>query len=376
MPLKKFAIYGAGIVAASIYTAIKTLYGKQPAYFLVTDATTDKQDENPKEIDSIPVVRLSEWQTKLQEIDVKKEDLKYIIAAPEIHHKTIEKSLYEYGIEEEAMVFVTNEFENQIMARYYQETQPETDLHRVLLKSNNGDKQNQRNNTIQIFQAKCHVDKSLAMEEKVPDYVVPIQVGTVFADKKIAEVQDNVGDNISSKNRNYCELTASYYAWKNCRADYKGLCHYRRIFDITDAQMQELCSENEEWDVILPYPSIHYPDISAQHFRYINDSDWQVLMQILEETTPDYFEAYQEAVTNGEQYFWNYNMLIAKRGIFDDYCEFMFRVLHKVEEFTTPKGDKRADRFAGYMGENLTTIYFLKNKEHLKIFYAGKKWLI
>ena len=49
-------------------------------------------------------------------------------------------------------------------------------------------------------------------------------------------VLDNTGeDNISYKNKNYCELTAMYWAWKNIKKiypelEYIGLNHYRRYF--------------------------------------------------------------------------------------------------------------------------------------------------
>ena len=49
---------------------------------------------------------------------------------------------------------------------------------------------------------------------------LPVHVGralnSVWIGTPLMEyIGDNTGDNISSKNRNYCELTALYWAWKN-----------------------------------------------------------------------------------------------------------------------------------------------------------------
>ena len=62
-------------------------------------------------------------------------------------------------------------------------------------------------------------------------YLYPIQVGTALSGKKLdGMLHDNDGDNISDKNKTYCELTAQYWAWKNDEADYYGFFHYRRYF--------------------------------------------------------------------------------------------------------------------------------------------------
>ena len=61
----------------------------------------------------------------------------------------------------------------------------------------------------------------------------PIQVGTCFAEEIPGVLHDNTGDNISDKNKMYCELTAQYWAWKNDDADYYGFFHYRRYLNFS-----------------------------------------------------------------------------------------------------------------------------------------------
>ena len=58
---------------------------------------------------------------------------------------------------------------------------------------------------------------------------MPVQVGF---NEPLGFARDNTGENISEKNKNYCELTALYWGWKNLKADYIGLDHYRRHFSI------------------------------------------------------------------------------------------------------------------------------------------------
>lgn len=411
--ISPFCIYGAGIVAASIYTAIKAIYHKTPLFFLISDPEDkgDKLDVSPEEIDGIAVKKMSEWK---QELDAlmsmykrpsganDKEFQKtvvvpatYLIAVPEMYHMAIMETLhspdfFKASAEEPHIIPVTNALENTLLEAYYS-TLPNCVTVLDLLSTAKvqeskpivAGKEADALSIIQVFQAKSHMDKPLHRQQGLsenrrsilPRYITPIQVGAALTAQSIENLKDNTGDNISIKNRNYCELTATYYAWKHSHVAYKGICHYRRIFDISDEQMKRLLGLEQEWDVILPYPSVYYPNIDKEHSRYVRESDWNAMLQALLETAPEYLEAYEKGIADGERFFNNFNMLIAKAAVFDDYCKFLFAVLGRTEELTTPKGSERADRFAGYLGENLTTIYFLKNRDKWKTAYAGKIWM-
>lgn len=393
-----FCIYGAGIVASSVYMAIRTLYHKEPLFFLIscTKDQKGKREQIPTEIDGIAIKTLSDWSNEVDRMFDIGIPQYYLVAAPEVHHDAMKEalnSLETVAIKEEQIILFTSELENRLMEDYYRKVGECTTVLSVISQDQVYEKSGEGNAvqemdieayapvsepkmfSVQVFQAKSHTDKQLHGQSVGVSYIYPVQAGADLTNQKIADLQDNQGDNISAKNRNYCELTATYYAWKHSHAEYKGICHYRRIFDISDEQMQRLLEMEQEWDVILPYPSVHFPNISAQHSRYVKEVDWHAMLQALKEIAPEYLKAYERYIAEGGQFFYNFNMLIAKAPVFDDYCDFLFRVLQRTEELVTPKGWERADRFAGYLGENLTTIYFLKNRDKWKIAYAGKIWL-
>ena len=357
-----FYIYGAGIIASTVYTAIKELYHCRPRAFYVSGMAA-----NPIEIEGIPV-----WEKS--RIDIEDHTCKYLIATAEVHHRAISDELSALGIKPEQVIFVDNQLENRLLDEYYRSLSDFVTVNEIWGNDTAKDYKNGgREPDITVFQAKCHVDKPLKNVGEIPGYIQPIQVGAALTETQISRVRDDAEpDNISAKNRNYCELTASYYAWKNCNSAYKGLCHYRRIFDVSQTQLHRLIDHGV--DVILPYPSVHYPDIRSQHEFCIHDGDWRAMLQALSEVAPDYYEAYDEIFSG--HYFYNFNMLIARREVFDDYCRFIFSVLERAEQLTIPKGWERTDRFAGYMGENLTTLYFRKNRNRLKVVHAGKWWFV
>ncbi len=76
-----------------------------------------------------------------------------------------------------------------------------------------------------------------------------------------------------------------------------------------------------------------------------------------------------------QDYMCNYNIMLAKPEVLRDYCAWLFPVLFRTEELSVPKGSERADRYIGYMGEMLATLYFMSRRNRLRIAYAGCRFL-
>lgn len=231
----------------------------------------------------------------------------------------------------------------------------------------------------EIYVAKFHKDKQLQNIDTLPDWQIPIQVGASLTDIRVADICDNMGENISSKNVNYCELTALYWIWKNRLTQeampenkYVGLFHYRRVLDIDGADLERMALK--EADAVLPFPMMCEPDIKEHHMRYLPESDWNAMLQALTELQPEYARAYPDIFAR--PYMYNYNMIIAKKKVLADYCSWLFPILERTEELSIPKGSERADRYIGYLGENLLTLYFMYHHTDLKLYHTGRIMLI
>lgn len=228
---------------------------------------------------------------------------------------------------------------------------------------------------LEVYAAKFYKDKPLSSVYRHPAWLIPIQAGASLSPKKVAGILDNTGENISFKNANYCELTVLYWIWKNRLAGemdksgkYYGLFHYRRYLDLRNEDLLHLAVG--DIDAILPFPTIHEPDIREHHTRYIKESDWEAMLQALEELEPEYYAAYKKIFS--QEYMYNYNIIIAKTAVLQGYCEWLFPILERVEELSVPKGSERADRYIGYIGENLLTLYFLYHKSKMNLVHTGR----
>ncbi|HJC48622.1 MAG TPA: DUF4422 domain-containing protein, partial [Candidatus Lachnoclostridium pullistercoris] len=240
-------------------------------------------------------------------------------------------------------------------------------------------------------------------------YLYPIQVGASIAGMRLPDMlHDDVGDNISEKNKSYCELTAQYWAWKNDDADYYGFFHYRRYFAFDPDLDRDDGWGNIAYDRISPeaikeiklipsvmkkivtqydmitvkgrrYPRIVeggkpldvYHEYGVASFQHRKDLD--ITLDVLKEKYPEFADAAEEYMKSNVAH--ECNMFIMRKEIFHKYCEWLFDILFETE--------KRLDmtwysveeyRVMGYLAERLCGIYYtyLSKKKSIKCFELPK----
>jgi hypothetical protein len=199
----------------------------------------------------------------------------------------------------------------------------------------------------------------------------PIYVGADFhiEDDTFGYLKDNSGENISNKNKSFCELTALYWQWKNSKADITGLCHYRRY--LSDRRYtknpQYILSENrieqlmKSYDLILPKEYCLYGTALQQYSTGQHKKDYLLCGEILKEKYPEYWDDFQR-ITDSDTIF-ICNMYIGKKKIIDNYCSWLFDILFELEKRTDLTGYTVAEkRIYGYLSERLFNVWILHNK--------------
>lgn len=222
--------------------------------------------------------------------------------------------------------------------------------------------------------------------EIVPPLFTPIQCGAALNSPILGACSDNEGTNISNLNKEYCELTAHYYAWKNVDADFYGFCHYRRFLAIASGTKKPYLSrkkfnekrdyqllgtrsnlerlmENKEFDIIAPKSEDmglsvrnHYSS-SAHHFA----EDLFLFIEILKDKAPYLSLAAEDYLNQNRQYFCN--MFIMSKALFIEYSEILFTTLEEFDRQKTLHGNYQDDRTDGYLGEIFTGIFLCYVKQ-------------
>ncbi|MDI2112654.1 DUF4422 domain-containing protein [Commensalibacter nepenthis] len=250
-------------------------------------------------------------------------------------------------------------------------------------------------NEVSILPQEQSTVKILLCHHKQAPYVknecfVPIHVG-----KEISKVSldycigDNTGDNISAKNKSWCELTALYWAWKNLDADYYGLMHYRRYLHFKQDdnnfyiinQISETEIENGGWDaenitrfcsqydiITAPIWGIHpvganhhlmtgYDFYAKEHYS----KDLDIVIEIIKEKYPQFYFSLLDTLANKHCFFGN--IAIMKKKYFHEYCDFIFGVLSEAEKkIDISSYDSYQYRIWGFIAERLTNCYVIYAK--------------
>lgn len=356
-------IFGAQGYALGAYKALRTLCPRQVIpCFLVSS-----MGGNASRLGEIPVKVIGTFAEELSERE--KQNTQILIATPESVQAEIEETLENYGFHHYRGL--DSEYWAEMMKMYHIKLGKYLPLSVLPVGF--------REPFIRVYLARSHMDKPLKNGFIFPPYAFPIQVGTDCCEERIAEIKDNTGNNISGKNGNYCELTALYWIWKQKLTapetsggesrQYFGLGHYRRMLQLGQDDLLRLV--DNEVDVVLPYPLLYEPDINAHRRRYIKEEDWEALLQALNELQPLYASALPGILS--QQYLYNFNIVLARKSVLKEYCEWLFPILERVEQLSIPKGCDRKDRYLGYMGETLETLYFMKNAGKYNIVHTECK---
>lgn len=208
---------------------------------------------------------------------------------------------------------------------------------------------------------------ALVSHEGLPDYVHTVLGGAAaYEGQRSGELaDDDEGRNISLYNNLYSELTVAYWLWQKApQTKYLGLCHYRRHF-VLPAEVQGAIAKGEI-DVLLTRPRLTFPSV-REYFANLpvttmDELDYETMLRLIESEDSE-LAKFSRDFLEGQIHFPN-NMVIAKREIYLDYCRFMFKVLQGMQAEYEVKGIARPDRYLGYVGELLTTVYFA--------YYRGK----
>ena len=207
-----------------------------------------------------------------------------------------------------------------------------------------------------------------------------IQVGKALHPKEyFGYLCDNEGDNISEKNSSYSEWTALHWGWKNIHdTKYLGLCHYRRYFDIdiTDESIEKIMKNCDMIVIKQTYPMISKSERPLNLMIQTSKEDYYIFLDTLLEI----HSSYKREILN---YFYNsrtsfpYSMFIARKELFDEFCEFIFPVLFSVEEKIKKHGYTRQRRVMGYLGEySLGLFIACKHLRYYSVplkFYSDKE---
>lgn len=224
------------------------------------------------------------------------------------------------------------------------------------------------------------------------DYDIPndyklLECGASLHNKNFAEYLDNISENISNRNKIYCDTTGAYWIWKNVHTPIKGQMQYRRFFN---KSLDQYCVKEilKSSDIIVGNP-FNFGTISLkdQFNKGLPNNYLETIKDIINEKYPEYNDSYERYIEHGSILFYSPGF-ITKESIYDSICEFCFDLIFefmnrygfddedKLYEYTkewclknNQEFEESKVRLPGHLFERLFTLYVFHNK--LKIYNSG-----
>lgn len=196
-------------------------------------------------------------------------------------------------------------------------------------------------------------------------------------------LRDDLGDNISHKNSNFCELTGLYWIWKNGEEkqnDITGLVHYRRYFTKEAEDLaytyfnikphilgfSEVESDLSKFDIILPKRVKIFRTVDEFYADLHNGEDLDLTRKAIEKACPEYLISFDSVMK--KHYFYYGNMMLCKKSMLDDYTSWLFSIMDFLEEMIdlNQYSEVYQARVFGFISERLLQVWVYHNKFKIK----------
>ncbi len=332
----------------------------------------DNDEDNPDIADGIRVYSISSGNsTRLDNVD----SSTVYIATRGIYHKKISQRLTSLGFKE--IIPGTPKFDTKIRTEYLKKYYAEKGQGFIKIDGLSA-KDHPNLESGMIYVARTAFDEEPACGYELPEYASFLQVGADLTDRRLTDaggstraVCDNSGDNISIRNKQFCELTGLYWIWKNAGSDFVGLEHYRRHFILPPDWLDRIIDNHV--DIVLPIPLYVSSSIEGNYKERHIPEDWDFVMDYLQRNDPEYY-AFADSFFKDNLYS-PCNMFIMKKKVLDKYCSWVFPILFALADHVGHHDDPYQDRYPGFISERLMTMYFARNEETIKRIYADKSFL-
>ena len=218
-------------------------------------------------------------------------------------------------------------------------------------------------------------------EATFPDYHT-IKLNAAKVPNESYEYSDNRGDNISSKNLTYVDLTGVYWIWKNVHDyRYKGNVHYKRFYTTDSGEIlrpDEILELLKGRDCIIPQCARLEGRTVYQIFNdFHGHENMDECRKVIAETARYYLGDFDDVVMNGE-YSTLFNMMVAESQVFDAYCVWLFSILFELEDRLRKKGvleglteEDYQRKIFGFIGERLLLVWLKHNNiKYLEVPYT------